>query len=81
MAIVGLFITNQLQQYNISSVQKSLTSASNNLVNESIRSDMSVVKQQYDLQQTLMNTTLPAGYEISVIDMKTGTIVASAEHG
>ena len=49
MAIVGLFITNQLQQYNISSVQKSLTSASNNLVNESIRSDMSVVKQQYDL--------------------------------
>lgn len=77
MAIVGLFITNQLQQYNISSVQKSLTSASNNLVNESIRSDMSVVKQQYDLQQTLMNTTLPAGYEISVIDMKTGTIVAS----
>lgn len=77
MAIAGLFITNQLQQYNISSVQKSLTSASNNLVNESIRSDTGVLNQQYDLQRTLMNTTLPAGYEISVIDIKSGMIVAS----
>lgn len=77
MAIVGVFITEQLQKYNLSNVRRTLTDASNNLVNESIDSTLDIVSQKNEIQRTLYNTTLPEGYEISIIDSSTGTIVAS----
>lgn len=77
MAIVGLFITEQLQQYNLSVVKRTVTDASNNLINESIDPTTDILKQRWDIQRTLVNTTLPEGYEISVIDLNSGLIVAS----
>lgn len=77
MTIVGVFITEQLQKYNLSNVRRTLSDASNNLVNESIDPTIDIVTQKHEIQRTLYNTTLPEGYEISIIDISSGIIVAS----
>lgn len=77
MAIVGLFITQQLESYNLSTVKRTLSDVSNNLINQSINSNINVTEQRFDIQRILNTTTLPEGYEISVIDLSTGAIVAS----
>lgn len=77
MAIVGLFITQQLESYNLSTVKRTLSDVSNNLINQSIDPDINVTEQRYDIQRTLDTTPLPEGYEVSVIDLSTGAIVAS----
>lgn len=77
MAIVGLFITQQLENYNLSTVKRTLSDVSNNLINQSIKARINVIEQRFDIQRILDTATLPQGYEISVIDLSTGTIVAS----
>lgn len=76
MIIVGVYITDQLERYNLDSVRQTLTSASNNLVNNIIdMQDLSA--NRGNIQTSLDNTPLPADYEISIIIMSTGEIIAS----
>ncbi|MGL5439595.1 MAG: ATP-binding protein [Filifactoraceae bacterium] len=76
MIIVGVYITDQLERYNLDNVRQTLTSTSNNLVNNII--DMQdLVANKESIQAGLDNTTLPVDYEVSVVIMSTGEIIAS----
>lgn len=76
MLIVGVFITDQLEKYNLGIVRDNLTYTANNVV-RTIVSDADLTENRQEIQQNLINSTISLGYEISVIETQDYTIVAS----
>lgn len=76
MIIVGIYITDRLESYNLDKIEQSLTSISTNIVNSMI--DMKNLEEgKEQLQQNLNNAPIPMEYEISIIKMANGMILAS----
>lgn len=77
MAIVGVFISDQLEEYNLSIVRQNLTSFSNNTVRSIIPNDEADDFNTI-LQERLDNIALPVGYSISIIDESDFSIIAAS---
>ncbi len=76
MLIVGVFITDQLEKYNLGIVRDNLTYTANNVV-RTIVSDTDLTENRQEIQQNLINSTISLGYEISVIETADYSIIAS----
>lgn len=77
MAIVGVFISDQLEEYNLGIVRQNLTSFTNNTVRSIIPNEKTEDFNKL-LQERLDNIALPVGYSISIINEKDFNIIAAS---
>ncbi|MGB5824102.1 MAG: ATP-binding protein [Proteocatella sp.] len=77
MAIVGIFITDKLENYNLDIVRQNLVSISNNTI-RSIIPDSNSANARESIQDSIENITLPLGYNIFIIDALDYSITASS---
>ncbi|WP_028828725.1 HAMP domain-containing sensor histidine kinase [Proteocatella sphenisci] len=77
MAIVGIFITDRLEDYNLDIVRQNLVSISNNTI-RSIIPDSSLPDAKDSIQDSIDMITLPIGYSISIVDSLDYSIIASS---
>ncbi len=77
MAIVGVFITDKLEDYNLDIVRQNLVSISNNTI-KSILPESNFDVAQSSIQDSIDKITLPIGYNISIVDALNYSIIASS---
>jgi len=77
MAIVGIFITDKLENYNLDIVRQNLVSISNNTI-RSIIPDSNSANAKESIQDSIENITLPLGYNIFIVDALDYSIIASS---
>lgn len=77
MAIVGIFITDKLEDYNLDIVRQNLVSISNNTI-RSIIPDSDSPNARESIQDSIENITLPLGYNIFIVDALDYSIIASS---
>lgn len=77
MAIVGVFITDKLEDYNLDIVRQNLVSISNNTI-KSILPESNFDIAQSSIQDSIDKITLPIGYNISIVDALNYSIIASS---
>jgi len=77
MAIVGIFITDKLENYNLDIVRQNLVSISNNTI-RSIIPDSNSANARESIQDSIENITLPLGYNIFIVDALDYSIIASS---
>lgn len=77
MAIVGVFITDKLEDYNLDIVRQNLVSISNNTI-KSILPESNFDISQSSIQDSIDKITLPIGYNISIVDALNYSIIASS---
>jgi len=77
MGIVGIFITDRLEDYNLDIVRQNLVSISNNTI-RSIIPDSNLPDAKKSIQDSIDMITLPIGYSISIVDSLDYSIIASS---
>ena len=77
MAIVGIFITDRLEDYNLDIVRQNLVSISNNTI-RSIIPDSDLPDARESIQDSIDMITLPIGYSISIVDALDYSVIASS---
>lgn len=78
MTIVGVFIVKEFKDYNINIIRQDMDNIANNLVrtNLTLKKD-NLIENKDVLQVDMQNMPISTGYEISIIDPSSYTIIAS----